>query len=115
MRVLAVIADWERKRGDDVVLAVEQARQSREIGLTIVGRTPEGLPPWVDTPGVVDRSVLAELYREHDVLLDLALANAAGVGEKPQGALKRPARRSSATKGCGAIATPKPATAASSK
>lgn len=79
LRVLAVIADWERKRGDDVVLAVKQARQSREISLTIVGRAPEGLPPWVDTSGVVDRSVLAELYREHDVLLDLALANAAGV------------------------------------
>lgn len=79
LRVLAVIADWERKRGDDVVAAAEQARKSREMGLTIVGRVPEDLPAWVNAPGIVDRDRLADLYQDHDVLVDLARANAAGV------------------------------------
>lgn len=79
LRVLAVIADWERKRGDDIVAAVARARQFRDLTLTIVGQTPEGLPSWVNAPGVVDRARLSELYRDHDLLVDLALANAAGV------------------------------------
>lgn len=79
LRVLAVIADWERKRGDDVLAAVERARRTRDVRLTLVGPIPGQLPPWVDALGVVDRNRLAELYAGHDVLLDLALANAAGV------------------------------------
>ncbi|AWD24614.1 glycosyltransferase [Micrococcus luteus] len=79
LRVLAVIADWERKRGEDVVAAAERARRSRDLTLTIVGRAPEGLPSWVNAPGVVDRARLTQLYRDNDVLVDLARANAAGV------------------------------------
>ncbi|MEX3565064.1 glycosyltransferase [Micrococcus endophyticus] len=79
LRVLAVIADWERKRGEDIVAAVGRARQSRAVHLTVVGRAPGGLPEWVDTLGIVDREALAEAYQNHDLLVDLATANAAGV------------------------------------
>lgn len=79
LKVLAVISDWARKGGDDVVAAVEQARRNTDLELTVVGQAPEGLPPWVHAAGRVDRMRLAEVYAEHDVLIDLARANAAGV------------------------------------
>lgn len=79
LKVLAVIADWERKRGDDVIAAVDRARAHRPLELTVAGRAPDGLPSWVRHEGVVPRGRLAELYAEHHVLVDLASANAAGV------------------------------------
>lgn len=79
MRVLVVIADWQRKRGDVVVDAVQQARRHADIELTIVGHAPDDLPIWVHLEGVVQSDRLSVIYAEHDVLLDLASANAAGV------------------------------------
>nr|WP_255718412.1 glycosyltransferase [Micrococcus sp. ACRRV] len=79
LRVLAVMADWDRKRGDDVISAVKLARAKRPIELTVVGHSPDDLPSWVRREGVVPRHRLAELYAEHHVLVDLASANAAGV------------------------------------
>lgn len=79
LRVLAVIADWDRKRGDLVVEAVKRARESTAVELTLVGRAPATLPDWVRCEGVVSQDQLAHIYADHDVLLDLASANAAGV------------------------------------
>ncbi|WP_186304410.1 glycosyltransferase family 4 protein [Kocuria palustris] len=79
LRVLAVAADWKRKRGGAVVEAVAMARVRRDVDLTVVGSAPADLPRWVAAPGLVPQERLAELYASHDVLLDLSAANAAGV------------------------------------
>lgn len=79
LRVLAVVSDWHRKGGDRV-LATYRELQARgvEIALTVVGATP-ALPAGITGPGRVTRDELAALYASHDVLLEPARSNAAGV------------------------------------
>ncbi|MDO4254212.1 MAG: glycosyltransferase [Kocuria sp.] len=79
LRVLCVCSDWQRKGGDRAVAIIQRLRQLRPVDFTVVGQTPDGLPPWVATPGRLSPWDLAVEYSTHDVLLDPALANAAGV------------------------------------
>lgn len=80
LRVLAVASDWERKGGDAVI---EVARRARAAGLpvelTVVGEPPRRLPDWIASAGRVARSDMSKVYSTHDVLLELAEANAGGV------------------------------------
>lgn len=79
LRILVVCSDWNRKGGDLAVSAVEVLReQCPDSALTVVGDAP-ALPEWVTCLGRVPRSNMPELYRTHDVLLELATANAGGV------------------------------------
>lgn len=79
LRVLVVASDWQRKGGDLAVAAVAKVRQRHpDISLTVVGNAPR-LPNWVTNLGRVSRNAMPSLYAEHDVLLELAVANAGGV------------------------------------
>jgi glycosyltransferase involved in cell wall biosynthesis len=79
LRVLVVASDWQRKGGDKALKAVQAVRQEfPQTTLTVVGNAPV-LPDWVRTAGQVPAHKMAELYGEHDVLLELADANAGGV------------------------------------
>lgn len=78
-KVLSVVSDWDRKGGDRVVRVFEALRaRNVPCEFTIVGRTPQ-LPSGIHAPGVIGRDELAAMYRSHDVLLELARSNAAGV------------------------------------
>lgn len=79
-RLLVVASDWERKGGDRAV-ALWQALVARGVAasLTVVGAAPETLPPGVRRVGKVNREEMAELYRTHHVLVELARGNTAGV------------------------------------
>lgn len=79
LRVLVVASNWQRKRGDKAIAAVETVRQRfPHTTLTVVGNAPT-LPDWVRSVGRVPAHELAQLYADHDVLLELADANAGGV------------------------------------
>lgn len=79
LRVLVVTSDWRRKGGDKALKAVQAVRHEfPQTTLTVVGNAPV-LPEWVRTVGRVPTHKMAELYGEHDVLLELAEANAGGV------------------------------------
>ena len=80
-RVLLVASNWERKAGDRVVRAVARARDRSDQApeLTVVGNTPVRLPGWVTHLGRVPPDRMAEIYASHDILVDLAAANAGGV------------------------------------
>lgn len=79
LRVLVVASDWRRKGGEKALIAVQAVRQEfPQTTLTVVGDTPV-LPGWVRTAGRVPSHKMAKLYGEHDVLLELAEANAGGV------------------------------------
>lgn len=79
LRVLVVASDWRRKGGDLAVAAVASLREHHpETSLTVVGNAP-ALPSWVTNRGRVSRDEMPRIYAEHDVLLELAEANAGGV------------------------------------
>lgn len=79
LALLLVASDWERKGGPAALAAVERARAAgHRVTLTAVGNLPS-LPCWVDARGRVPRHTLPDLYLEHDVLLELATANTAGM------------------------------------
>lgn len=79
LALLLVASDWERKGGPAALAAVERAKiAGHRVRLTAVGNLPQ-LPDWVDARGRVPRHALADLYQEHDVLLELATANTAGM------------------------------------
>jgi glycosyltransferase involved in cell wall biosynthesis len=81
-RILAVIRDWERKQGRVVLEAFKLIREDGlDAELTVVGRSSppephEGPITWL---GELDSEQLAAVYREHDVVVDLAKANCASV------------------------------------
>ena len=78
-RALLVTSDWERKGGSLAVAAVEQARAAgTHVRLTVVGNHP-ALPEHVTSLGRVPSEDMPQVYAEHDVLLELAAANAGGV------------------------------------
>lgn len=80
LRVLTVCSDWKRKGGDVAVEAMRGARALiPDATLTVVGNAPANLPEWVRSLGVLDRSLMPQVYSDHDVLLELAEANAGGV------------------------------------
>lgn len=79
LRVLFVCSDWHRKAGDRVVKVLEAVRAQRPVHLTVVGEVTADLPSWVQTTGRLSQEALAQEYARHDLLLDLAMANAAGV------------------------------------
>lgn len=80
LRALVVSSDWERKGGDHAVAAVSRLRRAGIAAtLTVVGQCPVGLPDWVRPLGTLSRNELSRAYAEHDVLLELATANAGGV------------------------------------
>lgn len=79
LRILAVVSDWERKGGPDVVaVATELRRRGVEFRLTVVGDTPP-LPDWVVAQGRLTPAEMQHAYRSADVLLEMARSNAAGV------------------------------------
>lgn len=79
LRVLVVASDWQRKGGDFAVAAVASIRERHPgTSLTVVGNAP-ALPNWVTSLGRVPREGMPKIYAEHDVLLELAEANAGGV------------------------------------
>ena len=79
LRLLAVASEWERKGGDLAVATYEELRRrGQEVALTVVGETPP-LPREVAAPGRVSGREMTQLYLNHDVLVELARANAAGV------------------------------------
>jgi glycosyltransferase involved in cell wall biosynthesis len=79
LRALLVSSNWERKGGAQALAAVELARdRGLDVSLTVVGDHPR-LPEWVRSQGRVSSDSMPEIYASHDVLLELATANAAGV------------------------------------
>lgn len=79
LRVLVVASDWRRKGGDQALRAVASVRRDYpQTTLTVVGNAPL-LPTWVLRLGRVSAHEMADIYHEHDVLLELAEANAGGV------------------------------------
>lgn len=79
-RALVVARDWYRKGGEAAVEAIRRARDRRlPISLTVVGEAPGELPEWVEDRGRLDAEGLELEYRRADVLIELAVANAAGV------------------------------------
>jgi starch synthase len=79
LHVLVVASDWRRKGGDNALAAVAAVRREfPETTLTVVGNAPL-LPDWVRNIGRVPAAEMVGLYAEHDVLLELAEANAGGV------------------------------------
>lgn len=80
LRVLAITSDWQRKGGPQALEAVARVRAAgTDASLTLVGEAPGRLPDWVSFLGRVPRDRMPEIYSAHDVLLELAHANAAGV------------------------------------
>ncbi|NYJ76344.1 glycosyltransferase [Allobranchiibius huperziae] len=79
LSLLLVASDWARKGGPAALAAVQQARAAgHRVSLTAVGNLPP-LPDWVDARGRAPRHTLPDLYLQHDVLLELATANTAGM------------------------------------
>lgn len=79
VKILAVISNWERKRGDDV-LAVRDELLSRGVqhDLTVVGRIPVDRRDFA-APGLLNQKELAGLYSSHHVLLEPSRGNASGM------------------------------------
>ncbi|WOP20118.1 glycosyltransferase family 4 protein [Raineyella sp. LH-20] len=78
--VLLVASDWERKGGADALAAFTELRKAIPgATLTVVGDAVPRLPEGVVGLRRVDRTRMAEAYASHDVLLELARSNAAGV------------------------------------
>ncbi|WP_353082592.1 glycosyltransferase [Tessaracoccus lapidicaptus] len=79
LRILAVISDWERKGGADVIAVGEGLRRRGvDFGLTVVGDTPT-LPDWVTARGRLTPTEMRDAYATADVLIEMARSNAAGV------------------------------------
>lgn len=79
LRVLLVSSDWKRKGGDNALEVVRRLREkSTHVSLTVVGDAP-ALPNWVNYLGRVERRDMPGIFSQHDVLLELAAANAGGV------------------------------------
>lgn len=79
LRVLVIASDWKRKGGDKALEAMRLVREEfPSTTLTVVGNSPP-LPDWVTSLGQVAREAMPALYAEHDILLELAEANAGGV------------------------------------
>ncbi|MFI7484324.1 glycosyltransferase family 4 protein [Kocuria sp. M1R5S2] len=79
LRALLVTSNWERKGGALALAAVEQARAAgTPVQLTVVGDHPV-LPDHVTSLGRLPAERMSQVYAEHDVLLELAAANAGGV------------------------------------
>lgn len=82
LRLLAVVRNWQRKRGD-VAVEVLQALSVAGVPatLSIVGNVPVELNgvPGVRELGRLARDTMGQIYLEHDVLLDFASANASAV------------------------------------
>jgi len=79
LRLLFVGSDWVRKGGDAAVQVLERLREDGIAAeLSIVGEAPDGLAEVVRL-GRVPRARMADVYASHDILLETALANAAGV------------------------------------
>lgn len=79
IRLLTVASDWTRKGGDRAVRVFESLRAGgAPVSLTVVGDAP-ALPPEVRKAGRVDSEAMRALYATHDVVLELARANCAGV------------------------------------
>jgi glycosyltransferase involved in cell wall biosynthesis len=79
LRILVVASDWHRKGGVLALEAVERLRrEGTAAALTVVGDAPT-LPSWVCALGRLPRSEMASVYAGHDVLLEMASANAGGV------------------------------------
>lgn len=79
LRVLVVASDWKRKGGDKALEVLRRVRaEFPATSLTVVGNAPP-LPEWVSPLGKVKREAMPAIYAEHDVLLELAEANAGGV------------------------------------
>lgn len=77
---LLVASHWERKGGEQAVDAIGRLREAGiDATLTVVGECPAGLPEWVLPVGKLGREELSRAYLRHDVLLELARANAGGV------------------------------------
>ena len=81
-RILAVIRDWERKQGRVVLEAFRILRErGLDVELTIVGQSEpresqEGSITWI---GALETDQVAEIYQQHDVVVDLAKRNCASV------------------------------------
>lgn len=79
LRVLLVSSDWQRKGGERALEVVGRLREkAADVSLTVVGDAPS-LPEWVNYLGLVERRDMPEIFAQHDVLLELAAANAGGV------------------------------------
>lgn len=80
LRLLMVSSDWTRK-GGPVVLAVWRLLRDRGVNasLTVVGDAPADLPTEVRALGRASHDEMRTIYSTHDVLLELAGSNAAGV------------------------------------
>lgn len=79
LRVLIVASNWERKGGDTAVEVMRKVREAfPATSVTVVGNAPS-LPAWIASLGRVARDEMPAVYAEHDVLLELAEANAGGV------------------------------------
>ncbi|MDQ4488832.1 glycosyltransferase family 4 protein [Sinomonas sp. ASV486] len=79
LRILVVSSDWQRKGGEHAVEAVGRLRaKGVDVSLTVVGNAPP-LPPWITALGRIERDKMPAVYDSHDVLLELATANAGGV------------------------------------
>jgi glycosyltransferase involved in cell wall biosynthesis len=65
-RLIFIGDDWSRKRGE---IAVETARLLNERNikaeLTVIGRAPQGLPPFVQNVGHLNKSVDANQFVDH--------------------------------------------------
>lgn len=80
LRALLVSSNWDRKGGNHAVAAISRLRRvGVDVTLTVVGQCPVGLPDWVRPVGKLSRDDLSRAYADHDVLLELANANAGGV------------------------------------
>ncbi len=80
LKVLMVSSDWERKGGEQVLAAVSSARaRGLDVHLTVVGNGPSTMPDWATNLGRRSATEVSDIYQGSDVLLELAVANAAGV------------------------------------
>ncbi|MFX0537509.1 glycosyltransferase family 4 protein [Ornithinimicrobium sp. Y1847] len=80
LRILLVASDWQRKGGEAALTAVSSmVTGGHRVALTVVGDHPDMLPAWACGRGRLYPTEMGQLYADHDVLLELATANATGV------------------------------------
>ncbi|SEA47959.1 Glycosyltransferase involved in cell wall bisynthesis [Bowdeniella nasicola] len=79
LKALVVARDWRRKGVPDVIAAVEQARKSRKISLTLVGDAPPELPASVRHLGTLSSEGLSAEYLPHDLLIEFTRGSGGGV------------------------------------
>lgn len=78
-RLLVVAKDWERKDGVRAVRVAEAVRaQLPGTRLTVVGRELAA-SEWITSVARLSRDELVQVYRDHDLLLELTRANTGGV------------------------------------